>query len=86
MPKVEKMTSMQGKTALDAIKARAPTKWGEMFDTLTKEGGAVKVTDLSRGAAWGLKKTALSKGFEAKITDKGATLVISTKAKVPPKL
>jgi len=70
--------------------AKAPTRqvgrWTVLVAEVKKTGQPVKVTELSRGQCWGLKRAAKDAGLRAKVLDKSTAVLVlppekATKAK-----
>jgi len=77
-----KMERIAVETAEELIKnapTRQPGKWNEVFEAVKKTGDAVKVSDISRGTAWHLKRRAKEQGLVARVI--GGTTVIIMPAK-----
>ncbi len=81
MAEIKKMSAVEAEAEFKKVPERKQGKWSMLLKDLTGDGQGAKVTGLTRGSAYSLARQAKDKGFNARTTDKGTTVVISPKAK-----
>lgn len=77
-----KIEKMDGKDATVEYLKKPETvkgKWVQLLKEMKESEEGAKVTGLSRGSAYSLARQAKEKGFNARTTDKGTTVIIAPK-------
>lgn len=78
--KIEKLSVEEAASAISKIPVRQAGKWVELVEKVVKTGQPVKVTGLTRGQCYNLKKVADKNGLVARTTDKSSTVILMRKA------
>lgn len=77
--KIEKLSQDEAAAAISKIPEREAGKWVELVNKVVRTGQAVKVTGLTRGQCYNLKKVADKAGLVVRTTDKSSTVIIMRK-------
>jgi len=62
---------------------RQKGQWTRLVEEVKKTGQAVKVSELSRGQCWGLKRALKEGGLEGRVVDKSTAVIILPPEKAP---
>ena len=84
MSKVERMSAQAAEVEFNKTPLRSKGKWVELLKELHANNQGAIVKDMSRGGAYGLARACKDKGFTARTTDKGTTVIIVPPAKKTP--
>lgn len=85
MVDIQKMSAVAAETEFNKTVTRKMGKWKELLEELHKTNQGAVVKGLSRGSAYSLARISKEKGFSAKTTDKGTTVIIVPAVKKPVK-
>jgi len=57
-------------------RSRRPGRWKKLCESVKARGQGVEVTDISRGQAWSLARTAKEMNLRVRVLDKGTRVIL----------
>jgi len=81
--KTTKLSVEAAKDEISKVPERKAGQWTKICEEVKKTGQPVKVSEITRGQCWALRRTSREAGLESRVVDKGTAVIVMPPEKAP---